>query len=151
MACCRTTYHLSVVDYSNIRGTHCIKMSIFFIRDKDNFSVPFIVFDKVTDVLFPFTSIVQTYHCHKVFKRLRFSWKRSWSRIFKQELLYSFSHIFTGKFSFIFFVSWSKEDDMSIICNLILFSPLLSNCFNTFLQVWLEESFACVQRVSILT
>lgn len=51
--------HLTVIHNSHISSTHSIKVLIIFIVNKDNFTVPWVLSEIFTSILFTFTTFVK--------------------------------------------------------------------------------------------
>lgn len=149
MTSCGWTYHLSVINNAQIRRTHSIKVLVIIVRHENYFSIPLSSSKKFADVLFTFTTWVQTNYCDKIFKRTGFGTQRCWSWVLKQKFFDTSACILCWEFSLWLLIARSEENNGLIIINLVLLTPLRSYIFNSLFQFARKVLIASFKTIAI--
>lgn len=149
MASSSWTNHLTIVNNTQIRWTHCIKVLIIFVWYENDLSIPLVGSEEFPNVFLALTSLMKTDHSNKIIERSSFCAKRSWSWILKQELFDTSACILSWKLSFRLFITWREENYCLVIIDLMFLAPFWPNIIDTLLEFACKISIAGFYTVSI--
>ncbi len=114
-------------------------MFIIFIRNNYKPSEPTFFMKELLNIVFTFTSFLDTNNCSKVVQGRCLMWQRCRSRVLKQKFFNPFSNTIQTKLSFISLVAWGEENDSATLRNLMFLSKTLSDPVNCSLKVSSKE------------
>ena len=114
-------------------------MLIFFISNNNYSAKPFFLSNKLSDVCLRITASLNTNNSGILIKCRSLRRERRWRRVLEQEFTNTTSDTIHAELSFLYFISWSEENNCAILRNIVLGSKFLSNTAYSLFEVSSEE------------
>lgn len=114
-------------------------MLIFFISNNNYSAKPFFLSNKLSDVCLRITASLNTNNSGILIKCRSLRRERRWRRVLEQEFTNTTSDTIHAELSFLYFISWSEENNCAILRNIVLGSKFLSDTAYSLFEVSSEE------------
>lgn len=114
-------------------------MLIFFISNNNYAAKPFFLRNKLSDVCLRITASLNTNNSGILIKCRSLRRERRWRRVLEQEFTNTTSDTIHAELSFLYFISWSEENNCAILRNIVLGSKFLSDTAYSLFEVSSEE------------
>ena len=132
------TNKLAIINDSEIWSSHSLNVLIVFICNENHSSVPWLFFKEGMNVLFGLGTFLKTNNGSIVISRRSFRAQTSGWWVFKYEFLDTLSDRIKRKLSLWDFISWCKENNSSILLNLMLCPKAFPYSFDCLFKVICE-------------